>query len=135
MANKKYGTEKEALNTVVGKGTVLEGCFEVHEGIRVDGILKGQLTASGALVVGSSGEVKADSVRVKDAVIAGRLEGKLEASHQVKLESSAVLVGDITAQVLIVEEGATFRGVCNAGESTEMDQPAWNRDEEAVEVK
>jgi hypothetical protein len=37
--------------------------------------------------------------------------------------------------VLIVEEGATFRGVCNAGESTEMDQPAWNRDEEPVEVK
>ncbi len=130
MANKNG---KEALNTVVGKGTVLEGCFEVHEGIRVDGTLKGELVSSGTLVIGPSGEVKADPIRVKDAVIAGRLEGKLKASHQVKLESSAVLIGDITAQVLIVEEGSVFRGFCDAGGTREMDLPA--EDRKSVEVK
>ena len=115
MGNTKRGEGKVAVNTVVGQGTVLEGCFEVQEGVRVDGILRGRLTASGTLVVGPAGEVKADLVKVSDALIAGRFEGKLEALNQVRLDSSAVLVGDVTARVLIIEEGAEFRGFCDAG--------------------
>ena len=51
MALRKNGISRDALNTVVGTGSVLEGQFEVQEGIRVDGTLKGTLTSSGALVV------------------------------------------------------------------------------------
>ncbi len=105
----------EAVNTVVGKGSVLEGRFEVTDGIRVDGVLKGSLTSSGALVVGASGEVNAHPIRVKDAIVAGRIRGSIEASHLVKLEASAQMIGDITAKVLIIEEGAVLHGVCDAG--------------------
>jgi cytoskeletal protein CcmA (bactofilin family) len=105
----------EAVNTVVGKGSVLEGRFEVADGIRVDGVLKGSLTSSGALVVGASGEVNAHPIRVKDAIVAGRIRGSIEASHLVKLEASAEMIGDITAKVLIIEEGAVLHGVCDAG--------------------
>lgn len=125
---------KGAVNTIVGKGSVLEGAFEVHEGIRVDGTLKGRLVASGTLVVGPSGEVEADPIRVRDAVVAGRLAGKLEAEQQVKLEASATLIGDISAKVLIVEEGAVFRGFCEAGEADKKNLPADARKENPVEV-
>ncbi|MDA0748878.1 MAG: polymer-forming cytoskeletal protein [bacterium] len=116
MSKNTHKSGKDALNTVVGKNSTLEGSFEVHDGIRVDGTLKGQLISSGTLVVGPSGIVEADPIRVQDAVIAGKLTGKLKATHQVKLESSAVLIGDIAARVLIIEEGAVFRGFCDAGE-------------------
>jgi len=106
---------KEALNTVVGKGSVLEGRFEVHDGIRVDGILRGTLTSLGMLVVGASGEIEADPIHVKDAIVAGRVRGTLEASHRVTLEASAEVIGDITAQILVIEEGAVLHGVCSAG--------------------
>ncbi|MBT3603413.1 MAG: polymer-forming cytoskeletal protein [Candidatus Latescibacteria bacterium] len=105
----------EAVNTVVGKGSVLDGNFEVTDGIRVDGILKGSLTSSGALVVGIAGEVDAQPIRVKDAIVAGRVRGSIEASHLVKLEASAEMIGDITAQVLIIEEGAVLHGICDTG--------------------
>ena len=105
----------EAVNTVVGKGSVLEGRFEVTDGIRVDGILRGSLTSSGALVVGVAGEVYANPICVKDAIVAGRVHGSIEASHLVKLEASAQMIGDITAKVLIIEEGAVLHGVCDAG--------------------
>ena len=117
MSKGKNGFSKEALNTVVGKDTVLSGHFEVRDGIRVDGTLTGQLESSGMLVIGPSGRVEADPIRVRDAVIAGKLVGKLEAAGQVKLEASAVLVGDIRARVLVIEEGAVLRGLCEAGES------------------
>jgi cytoskeletal protein CcmA (bactofilin family) len=108
---------KEAINTIVGKDSVLHGNFDVREGIRVDGTLTGQLTSSGTLVVGACGRVEADPIRVKDAVIAGTLVGKLEATDQVKLEAGAVLVGDIRAQSLVIQEGAVLRGLCDAGEA------------------
>lgn len=105
----------ETVNTVVGKGSVLEGNFDVSDGIRVDGVLKGSLKSTGALVVGASGEVDAQPIRVKDAIVAGRVKGSIEASDMVKLEASAEMIGDITAQVLIIEEGAVLHGVCDAG--------------------
>lgn len=108
---------REALNTVVGKGSVFEGRFEVSDGIRVDGVLRGTLTSQGMLVVGASGEVEADPIRVKDAIVAGRVRGSLEASHRIKLEASAEILGDITAQILVVEEGAVLHGVCAAGDA------------------
>ncbi len=57
MASTRRGVGKVGLNTVVGAGSVLDGEFEVDDGIRVDGTLKGQLTTSGTLVVGHSGQV------------------------------------------------------------------------------
>ena len=114
---------KETVNTVVGKGSVLEGHFEVTDGIHVDGILRGSLTSSGALVVGVSGDVDAHPIRVRDAIIAGRVRGAIEASHLVKLESSAEMIGDITAQVLIIEEGAVLHGVCDGGEDRKVVLP------------
>ncbi len=105
----------DVLNTVVGKGSVLEGSFEVTDSIRVDGILRGKLISSGALIVGTSGEIEAEPIHVKDAIVAGRVRGTLHASRMVKLESSAIVVGDITAQVLVIEEGAVLHGVCDTG--------------------
>lgn len=107
--------QMKAMNTVVGKGSVMEGHFDVADGIRVDGILRGTITSSGALIVGTEGKVEADSIRVRDAVVAGYVNGPLEASHTVRLEASAKVDGDITAQVLVIEEGAVLRGICDAG--------------------
>ncbi|MCZ6632777.1 MAG: polymer-forming cytoskeletal protein [bacterium] len=120
MAYRKNGVSKDALNTVVGIGSVLEGQFEVREGIRVDGTLKGTLMSSGMLVVGTSGLVEADIIRVKEAHIAGRVKGNVEAEFRVKLESSAEVIGDIRAQVLVIEEGAVFKGICDAGDGGGM---------------
>ncbi len=103
------GSRKDTLNTIVGEGSVLEGNIQVRENIRVDGSLVGRLTSSGTLEVSPSGVVAAERIKAKAAVIAGRLEGNLEAD-QVKLESSAVLVGDIKAKLLVIEEGAAMSG-------------------------
>jgi cytoskeletal protein CcmA (bactofilin family) len=106
----------EAVNTMIGKGSVWEGQIEVIDGIRIDGSLRGSLISSGTLVVGISGEVDAHPIQVKDAIIAGSVRGAIHATNMVKLESSAEMIGDITAKVLIIEEGAVLHGVCDSGE-------------------
>ena len=111
MARDKF----EGMETLIGKGSVIDGNIEVTGGIRVDGILKGSLTSSGTLIVGTTGEVVAHPIRLKEAIIAGRVQGAIIASHLVKLEASAEMIGDITAVVLVIEEGAVLHGVCDSG--------------------
>ena len=125
----KQKLEKEAIKTVIGKDTVMEGSVKTDESIRLDGTLKGELHASGTLVIGPSGKVDAEVVRVRDAVIGGEVTGKLEAEGNVKLEASAVFTGDIAARSIVVEEGAIIRGKCAAGD--EVTSPAELEDRES----
>mgnify|MGYP002037557477 CR=1 FL=1 len=110
-------SEAAGKNTVVGNGSVLEGSFNVENDIHVDGTLKGQLVSKGTLVVGASGAIEADLIQVREAVIAGRVQGNIEASGRVRLESTAELEGDVRAQILIIEEGAKLEGFCDVEES------------------
>ena len=119
MLGFKQKLEQEAIKTVIGKDTVMEGFVKTEESIRLDGTLKGELHASGTLVIGPSGKVEAEIVRVRDAVIGGEVSGNLEAEGSVKLEASAVFNGDVAARSIVVEEGAIIRGKCTAGDEVE----------------
>lgn len=103
----------EAVNTVIGQGSVLEGKFEIETGVRVDGVLRGELMSSGTLVVGKSGVIEAD-VQVRDAVVNGRIVGNLEAEEKVHLQARATFIGKMETRVLVVEEGAVFKAECDA---------------------
>src|SRR3970040_734718 len=89
----------KGINTIIGRGSVSEGRFRVETGVRVDGILKGDLTSSGTLVVGESGVIEAD-VKVHDALVSGRIVGTLEAEDKVHLQSQASFVGKIKTRTL-----------------------------------
>ena len=119
MARDGAKREIGAMNTVIGKGSAFEGTFQVESSIRVDGVVRGKLTASDTLVVGKEGEVKAD-VKVKNAIVGGKLIGTLEASNKVVLESRSLLLGDLKAKVLVVAEGAVFRGKSESGDGDSM---------------
>ncbi|MDE2888358.1 MAG: polymer-forming cytoskeletal protein [Gemmatimonadota bacterium] len=128
MLGFKQKLEKEAIKTVIGKDTVMEGSVKSEESIRLDGTLKGELHASGTLVIGPSGKIEAQIVRVRDAVIGGEVSGNLEAEGSVKLEASAVFAGDIAARSIVVEEGAVIKGKCTAGDDSELTPAAETRE-------
>ena len=48
---------------------------------------------------------------VLNADIAGKIEGNIKSTHEVKLSSTAVVVGDIEAYSLQVEAGAQIKGL------------------------
>ena len=104
------------LNTVVGKGSTLEGTFHIESNVRVDGTLKGELTCLDTVVIGKDGEVEAN-LKVKNAIIGGRVVGAIVADNRVILQATSSLVGDLKAKLLVVEEGAILKGNCNLGDS------------------
>ena len=107
--------ERISVETVVGEGSVLEGKVVVADGIRVDGVVTGRLEVGGNLRIGRSGRVFANIVCEKDVVIAGRVEGDLTSQQEIRLEASAIVVGDVSGSTLVVEEGAVLKGLISVG--------------------
>ncbi len=103
-----------AINTIIGKGSEVEGRLSVQNSVRVDGRLKGELKCSGLLVIGEEGYVEAN-IQAKEVVVGGKVQGSVEASHKVVLQSSASVIGDLKTRLLVVEEGAVFQGNCTSG--------------------
>ena len=117
MKNKKNKGEA-GLNTIIGKGSVIEGTLEVEGEIRIEGTVKGKISSTESLTLGNGGVIEAD-LNTKVAVIGGNVIGNVFASEKIELQSKAVVEGEITTKNLVVEEGAIFHGKCNMKDTTQ----------------
>lgn len=106
------------MNTIIGKGTHVEGRIEINGGIRIDGEVKGKITCTDTVSVGSDGVLEAD-VEAKHAIVGGRVKGNIVASEKLELQSTSVVIGEVTSRSLVVEEGSLFHGKCNMREEKE----------------
>ncbi len=107
------------LNTIIGKGSVVEGSVKVQSSLRVDGRIKGQVSTTDSLVIGKEGEIEGE-VRVKHAIVGGRIKGKIFASGKVVLEAKSAFHGELKTSKLVIEEGAVFEGVCSMTDDGKM---------------
>jgi cytoskeletal protein CcmA (bactofilin family) len=97
-----------AGHTVIGRGTVLEGVLKMEHPLRIEGVVKGEVVASSSLVVSPQGELEAGLIEVGEAVISGRVTGKLRARVRVYVSAGAVFNGSVETPQLVIEEGAVF---------------------------
>ncbi len=81
--------------------------------MKIDGNFEGELiTDNGNLIVGKAGTVRAN-LKVRSAVIEGRVDGKIIASDKVELKHKSHIIGDLQTKILVVEEGVVLVGKCN----------------------
>lgn len=99
------------LNTIIGKGTVIEGTLKIQNSLRLDGKLIGQILTTDSLVVGKEGEIDGE-IRVKNAVIGGLVKGQIFASGKVVLEARSIVTGEVKTAKLAINDGAKFEGHC-----------------------
>lgn len=104
----------KGLTCVIAEGTHIEGTIKSNTNIRVDGSIKGIVNCQEKIVMGETGVVEG-TISTKDAIMTGTFEGDLVVNGTLHLKSTAVIKGDITAQFLIVDEGAQYFGKCNIG--------------------
>jgi len=105
---KKKGGEVAGF---IGKGMSIEGSLCFEETVRIDGSFKGEITATGTLVVGDGGHVEGE-IKADSAIITGTIKGNLSASTKVELRRPAKFTGEIKTPTLIIDEGVIFDGTC-----------------------
>lgn len=113
--DKKVDIGNSVMNTLLGKGSRFNGNMKIEGGVRIDGEFEGQIEASGTLVIGKEGFVKAE-VKAKDAIIGGRVIGNLNIINKIELQSGSYVQGDIKSRGLIIDNDVFFEGKASMGE-------------------
>ncbi len=106
-------TALEQVGTIIGPGAVLEGPLTTKDSTRIDGTVKGNVTVSGALIVGQAAKI-VGTVSCMNAYIAGEVEGNVSAPQgKVEISDSGKVIGDVSCKGIIIDENAVFHGQCN----------------------
>ncbi|MCF8034206.1 MAG: polymer-forming cytoskeletal protein [Desulfarculaceae bacterium] len=100
------------VNFYLGQGIRQEGLLTFKGQARVDGEFKGEIQGEGLVLVGSSAMVEA-KIRADRVVISGRVTGNVEATERIELKKPGNLIGDVTAPLVMMEEGVRFEGHCH----------------------
>lgn len=100
------------LPNIIGSGTKFVGDIETNGDLRVDGIIEGNITSKGKVVLGAGGSIRG-TIKCASAELSGFFEGKIEVSELLTLKESSTLKGEMKVNKLCIEPGATFIGTCN----------------------
>ncbi len=118
----------------------IRGEFNGADDLLVDGEIEGSIRlAASRLTVRAEGRIRA-SVVAQDIIVIGRIEGDIRATGRVELRDGAVVIGDVFAARISIEDGAVLRGAVDpskAGESvpTPSMPPIITKVAEPLEVK
>jgi len=85
--------------------------FKDPVNLRINGKFEGILNTKGNLTIGEHASVNAD-ITGESIVVAGKVNGNINALKELKRIPPACVVGDIATPLLNVAEGAIFEGNC-----------------------
>jgi len=121
------------INSIM-EGTSIEGEIRSDSNIRIDGRVKGTVSARGRVIVGQTGTIEGEVV-CQSSDIEGTVIGKINCQDLLSLKATAKLQGDINTKKLAIEPGAVFTGNCSmaGGVVKEMD-PARLRNEQPTQA-
>lgn len=100
--------------TIVGPSVKIQGDLNSEGDIKIEGQVSGKVMTTQNVYVGDKAIITADVIS-GSAIIAGQVNGNLKVSNHLILQSTAMISGDITCEVLRIEDGAKFSGKCSMG--------------------
>ena len=103
MAENKFFSSPSV--DVIASSTKIVGDIVSKADFRIDGLVEGNITTTGKVVVGKSGKISG-KLNCSNADVSGSISGQIEISETLSLMSDSYIQGDITTAKLSVEEGA-----------------------------
>ena len=107
----------------IDPGAELTGVLRSKGTVRIDGRVEGKIFCDQGVIVGASGRVLC-SIDAETVLIAGQVEGNIEARHKITLSKTARVKGDLCTPGIVIEEGAKLRGRIMIGSEEELEVDA-----------
>ena len=104
-----------AISSLIAEGAVFDGSVSSKQdlGIKIDGVLKGNITfeTAGTVHVGPTGVVEQTTIEADHVLIEGQVRGTVIARKTLEITGSATLLGDANYDALLdVHPRARLRG-------------------------
>ena len=94
----------------IGQHVTVEGKITSSQDLRIDGAVQGAIEVGGhEVVLGAGSEVKAN-LNARAVIVGGTVNGDVIATERIEIQSTGVLIGDIVAPRLIIQDGGLLRG-------------------------
>lgn len=101
-----------AAGAYLDNGSKISGKLSFDGPTKIDGQVDGEITARDSLTIGEGAVVTAE-IKAASIVVAGKVSGDIVTTSRIEIRPSAKVIGNLTAPVLVVHEGATFEGHCS----------------------
>lgn len=124
-------TSAESVISIIGPGMTIVGDCETDGTVRIEGAVQGSVKAGKAVVIGKQGVVTGD-IMTQDAVISGRVEGKLVAASRLELQATCRIDGEVHTRRMQLEEGAVLNGSVVMGPDAVGESKAGTADRSGV---
>jgi len=95
--------------TVIAENTTVVGDIETRGPLMVSGNVQGNGKIGGTLSVGKTANWEGD-ITARQAVLAGKVTGRIMIEDKLEVSASAVISGEIVAKVLAIANGARIEG-------------------------
>ncbi len=105
-------TETIKISTLIGAGSVCDGDFRCSGSARIDGTVNGNVDVDGTLIIGTVGKINGD-VLAKSVQVGGEVVGDINAPERAELTATAKVLGNLTTNVIVIDENAVFQGSVN----------------------
>ena len=116
---KKHAPPQKRIDCLIGAGTTVQGDVSFTGGLRIDGIVRGNVTTAngetGTLVVSEQARVDGE-IKVSHVVVNGMVNGPIIANDFLELQAKAKVTGDIEYRTLEMHLGAVIQGRLNHAE-------------------
>jgi cytoskeletal protein CcmA (bactofilin family) len=109
----KSSTKTQAIQSLIGAGTVIVGNINFSGGLRIDGVVQGNIKASESshsmLVVSEQAKIEGE-VQAAHLVVNGTINGPVYATQLIELQPKARVKGDVIYNAIEMHHGATVAG-------------------------
>ena len=95
--------------TVIAENTTVVGDIETRGPLMVSGNVQGNGKIGGTLSIGKTANWEGD-IEARQAVLAGKVTGRIMIEDKLEVSASAVISGEIVAKVLAIANGARIEG-------------------------
>ncbi len=119
LKNDGLRTAKNLPDATIPPGTVFTGDIETAGGVRVDGTVKGKVSAGGDVTIGVDGIIEGGA-KACNVNVAGKIIGNITAAGAAKMLAGSKIVGDLAATCFAIEKGAYFKGKCTITDNSEQ---------------
>lgn len=104
--------------TTIGAAAAFSGELTSEEDVTIEGEFDGHIfVRSAGVVVAPSGRVTAD-IRAGRVVVRGSVKGAIVASERIELAAGAHVAGSLSAERVVIADGARFNGHIDMGHRT-----------------
>ena len=121
--------------TNIGPEIRINGELSSDESLRLDGHIKGQIVLREAeLTIGQTARVEAD-VRGMRVLVLGTVQGNIHATDRIELGATATVNGSLSANKIVIVEGARFTGRVDMDKRTIAAKVAQFKADQAVAAR